>query len=133
MLTKLTTYPNTCSPEDAEKTLIKNLLNYFPADVQVFGEYPRIITNILEKEGIKIKKEHGDAEILKNKTVYFVSFGCYMSLTESTKENSEKTAVNTVFGVKNPYLPSTDWGCQIDPKGLKYHYWNFMTDTKNLL
>ena len=23
------------------------------------------------------------------------------------------------MGVKNPYLPSTDWGWQIDPKGLK--------------
>lgn len=119
MLTKLTTYPNTCSPEDVEKTLIKNLLNYFPADVQVFGEYPQIITNMLEKEGIKIKKEHGDAEILKKNTVDFVSFSYYMSLTESAKENSEKTAGNTVFGVKNPYLPSTDWGWQIDPKGLK--------------
>ncbi|MET1138625.1 family 1 glycosylhydrolase, partial [Bacillus subtilis] len=26
---------------------------------------------------------------------------------------------NTIRGVKNPYLPSTDWGWQIDPVGLK--------------
>ena len=25
-----------------------------------------------------------------------------------------------MLGVKNPYLPSTDWGWQIDPKGLRY-------------
>ncbi|PWJ89000.1 6-phospho-beta-glucosidase [Oceanotoga teriensis] len=119
MLTKLTTYPNTCNPEDVEKTLIKNLLNYFPADVQVFGEYPVIIQNMLEKENIIIKKESGDEDILKNNTVDFVSFSYYMSLTESANENSEKTAGNTIFGVKNPYLPSTEWGWQIDPKGLK--------------
>ena len=42
-----------------------------------------------------------------------------MSMTESGNPNAERTPGNTVLGVKNPYLPSTDWGWQIDPKGLK--------------
>nr|WP_245250696.1 hypothetical protein [Youngiibacter multivorans] len=36
----LTTYPNTCNPDDVELTLKKNLINHFYSDVLVFGEYP---------------------------------------------------------------------------------------------
>lgn len=119
MLTKLTTYPNTCKPEDVEITLKKNLQNYFYADVQVFGEYPRLTLKKLERKGINITMEEGDLEILKENTVDYLSFSYYMSLTESVEDGLEKTAGNTVRGVKNPYLPATDWGWQIDPIGLK--------------
>lgn len=40
-------------------------------------------------------------------------------MAESADINAERTPGNTVLGVKNPYLSSTDWGWQIDPKGLK--------------
>ena len=119
MLTKLTTYPNTCNPDDVELTLKKNLLNHFYSDVQVFGEYPVLILRMLENKRIRIVMEPGDAEILKKHTVDYVSFSYYMSLTESARDGLEKAAGNTILGVKNPYLPSTDWGWQIDPKGLK--------------
>ncbi|PAD23063.1 glycoside hydrolase family 1 protein [Terribacillus saccharophilus] len=119
MLTKLTTYPNTCKPEDVEITLKKNLQNYFYADVQVFGEYPRLTLKKLERKGIQIQMEEGDLEILKENTVDYLSFSYYMSLTESAKDGLERAAGNTVTGVKNPYLPATDWGWQIDPVGLK--------------
>ncbi|WP_037291189.1 glycoside hydrolase family 1 protein [Saccharibacillus sacchari] len=119
MLTKLTTYPNTCNPEDVEITLQRNLNNYFYSDVQVFGEYPILTLRILEKKGVSIHMEPGDLETLKAHTVDFVSFSYYMSLTESAQEGKERTAGNTIMGVKNPYLPSTDWGWQIDPVGLK--------------
>ncbi|MCM3225794.1 glycoside hydrolase family 1 protein [Terribacillus saccharophilus] len=119
MLTKLTTYPNTCKPEDVEITLKKNLQNYFYADVQIFGEYPRLTLKKLERKGIHITMDEGDLEILKENTVDYLSFSYYMSLTESVEDGLEKTAGNTVRGVKNPYLPATDWGWQIDPIGLK--------------
>ena len=32
--------------------------------------------------------------------------------------NAERTPGNTILGVKNPYLPSSEWGWQIDPVGL---------------
>ncbi len=119
MLTKLTTYPNTCRPEDVEKTLLKNLENLSYGDVQVFGEYPSLIMNRWKKAGIHIEMQPNDLEWIKQYTVDFVSFSYYMSLTESASDDAEKTAGNTVLGVKNPYLPSTDWGWQIDPIGLK--------------
>ena len=119
MLTKLMTYPLTCAPIDVELTLKKNLENNFYADVQVFGEYPKMILMDLKRRNIQIEMAEGDAEILKEHTVDFVTFSYYMSMAESGDPNAERTPGNTVLGVKNPYLPSTDWGWQIDPKGLK--------------
>ena len=119
MLTKLTTYPHSCRPQDVEATLKKNLENYFYADVQVFGEYPPLILRDLASRDIQIEMQADDHRILKDHTVDFVSFSYYMSLTESTQADVERTAGNTILGVKNPYLPASEWGWQIDPVGLK--------------
>jgi len=119
MLTKLTTYPSRCHPEDVEKALMKNLENYSYADVQILGEYPPLIKKGWEREGIHIVMQPDDLAILKQYTADFLSFSYYMSLTETVSEGAEIAAGNTILGVKNPYLPSTDWGWQIDPLGLK--------------
>lgn len=119
MITKLTTYPLTPKPEDVEATLKKNLENYFYSDVQVFGKYPKLILNQLDREGIQIQMTEEDIKVLKENPVDFISFSYYMSMTESVDPNADRTPGNTVIGVKNPYLPATDWGWQIDPKGLK--------------
>ena len=120
MLTKLTTYARTCAPDDELATQAKNLENMFYSDVHVWGEYPRLILKMFERKGIHVEMLPGDAEILKAGCVDFVSCSYYMTLTESVDPNAERTPGNTVLGVKNPYLPSSDWGWQIDPKGLRY-------------
>lgn len=119
MLTKLMTYPRTCAPEDVAATQWKNLDNHFYSDVMVFGEYPRLKSKELKQKGYFPKMVQGDEEILKNGCVDFVSFSYYMSMTESVDPNAERTPGNTVLGVKNPYLPSSDWGWQVDPVGLR--------------
>lgn len=119
MLTKLTTYPRTCRPEDVLATLEKNLDNYFYADVHVRGEYPRLTLRSLAARGIEIPFQEGDDEILRAGTVDFVSFSYYMTMTESVDPDAERTPGNTVLGVKNPYLPSSEWGWQVDPVGLQ--------------
>lgn len=119
MLTKLTTYPRTCAPEDVAATQKKNLENYFYADVQVFGAYPRMILRDLEKRGLSPVMEDGDLELIAQNTVDFVSFSYYNSSTESVDPNAERTPGNTILGVKNPYLDSSEWGWQIDPVGLR--------------
>ena len=119
MLTKLTTYPHTCAPEDVAATQKKNLENLFYADVQVFGEYPRLVLTDLERRGIAPRMEDGDLVLIKENTVDFISFSYYMTMTESVDPNAERTPGNTVLGVKNPYLPSSEWGWQIDPTGLR--------------
>ena len=43
-----------------------------------------------------------------------------MSSCESDAPDQETTDGNIGGGVKNPYLPVSEWGWQIDPKGLRY-------------
>ena len=120
MLTKLTTYARTCNPADELATQAKTLENLFYTDVHVHGEYPRLMLKRFENLGIEVKMEPGDDEILKAGCVDFISFSYYMTMTESVDPNAERTPGNTVLGVKNPYLPSSDWGWQVDPMGLRY-------------
>ena len=119
MLTKLMTYPRTCAPEDVAAAQKKNLENMFYSDVMVFGEYPKMILRDLEKRGINIQMKPNDLETIRDGTVDFVAFSYYMSMTESVDPNAERTPGNTVLGVKNPYLDSSEWGWQIDPAGLR--------------
>ena len=119
MVTKLTAYPLTCKPEDVYATLRRNLENLEFADVQVFGEYPRLMLRRLEKENRLPVIVDGDLDLIKKYTVDFVSFSYYMSLAESVDPNAERTPGNTVLGVKNPYLKANEWGWQIDPEGLR--------------
>ena len=92
----------------------------FFSDVQTRGYYPSYIKKYWEKNGICIQMESGDEELLKN-TVDYVSFSYYMSkCTAADCSLYSKGAGNLTSGVKNPYLPESEWGWQIDPQGLRY-------------
>lgn len=120
MLTKLTFYPYTCNPEDVLKAQQqqRNTLAY--SDTQVFGEYPAYLKALFERKGIVIEKHPDDDAIMKAYPVDFVSFSYYQSSCSSVDEDIlEKTAGNTMLGIKNPYLPQSEWGWQIDPLGLR--------------
>lgn len=119
MLTKLTTYPLTCRPADVAANQAKTLDNLFCSDVQARGEYPRLILTRLARDGITLPIQEGDEQILRDNPVDFVSFSYYMTSAESPDPDAERTPGNTIIGVKNPYLPSTEWGWQIDPVGLR--------------
>lgn len=117
-----TKYPNTCNPDDIIKTQQEmRRLNWFASDVHVRGYYPSYMDRFFEEQGISIKMEPGDEEILRQGTVDFYTFSYYMSACESADPQVlEKAGGNINGGVKNPYLKTSDWGWQIDPKGLRY-------------
>ena len=72
------------------------------------------------KEGLNIKMEEHDLEIMKKYPVDFVSFSYYSSSCVAKDDAGlKKTAANTNIAIKNPYIPSSDWGWQIDPIGLR--------------
>ncbi len=116
-----TMYPYTCNPDDIIEWQKDNRMkNWFCSDVQVRGEYPSYSERYFEENGITIKKEAGDDEILKEGTVDFYTFSYYMSNCVSTDPEVNATSGgNLIGGVKNPYLKASDWGWQIDPKGLR--------------
>lgn len=120
MLTKLTYYPYTCKPEDVLEAQRMMRSTYCYSDTQVFGQYPSYLLSRFQQNGIQIKKETGDDEIMKAYPVDFVSFSYYMSSCAAKDTSGLDTAVgNTVTALKNPYLKSSDWGWQIDPDGLR--------------
>jgi 6-phospho-beta-glucosidase len=119
MLTMLTTYPNTCHPDDVAATQAKERLLYLCTDVQAAGAYPTLALNALGRMGVEIPFVEGDVELLREHPVDFISFSYYMTMTESVNPDAERTPGNTVLGVKNPFLESSEWGWQIDPVGLR--------------
>jgi len=120
MLTKLTYYPYTCKPEDVLQAQQDMRSTYCYSDTQVFGEYPAYLLAKFRNEGLNIQMEKDDLNIMKKYPVDFVSFSYYMSSCSAKSVEGLDTAVgNTITAVKNPYLPASDWGWQIDPIGLR--------------
>ena len=120
MLTKLTYYPYSCRPEDVLKERETMRQIYCYSDTQVFGEYPRYLLNMYKNKGFHIKMTEEDLRIMKDYPVDFISFSYYSSsCVAENEEGLTITSGNTQTAVKNPYIPSSDWGWQIDPIGLR--------------
>ena len=121
MICFITSYPYTCNPDDVIKSQEQmREKNWYCSDVMVRGEYPSFAKRIWEKKGVNVKIEDGDLEILKEGTVDFYTFSYYMSNCITVDPNATGSDDINGQGVKNPYLKSSDWGWQIDPKGLRY-------------
>ena len=115
-------YPYTCAPADVYKAMECDRDNYFFIDVQTRGAYPVWAKKRMEQAGVRLQMEPGDEETLAAGTVDFVSFSYYSSRCisadpEVLKNKARGNAV--VKAVVNPYLPSSEWGWQIDPQGLR--------------
>lgn len=115
------TYPYSCRPEDmllAQQQM--QMTNWFTSDIQVRGAYPHYAKRFFAENSITVKIEPDDVQILKEGTVDFFTFSYYMSSCVSSEPELENTSGNLMGGVKNPYLEASEWGWQIDPKGLRW-------------
>lgn len=113
-------YPLTPNPDDILEAVRKDRESLFFADVHARGAYPGYMKRYFKEQGIQIQTEKEDAKILKN-TVDFISISYYMSYCATADESKNRQSRgNIMSAVKNPYLPESDWGWQIDPKGLRY-------------
>ncbi|MEG0452107.1 MAG: glycoside hydrolase family 1 protein [Coprobacillus sp.] len=121
MIVYATSYALTCNPDDIILNQQTNhIMNNFCSDVQCRGYYPSYMNRYFKEHNIEIKKEAGDDEILKAGPVDFYTFSYYMSVCQSADPDKTKGQGNIMGGVNNPYLKASDWGWQIDPKGLRY-------------
>jgi len=113
--------PYSCDPEDVQLTVEKQRNALFFTDVQARGYYPAYTKRLFKEKNVKLDVKQGDEEILKSYPVDYVSFSYYMSSAVSAHpERLDKADGNLITGgIKNPYLESSDWGWQIDPKGLR--------------
>ena len=116
------TYPYTPNPDDVFEAYLNDRKNYFFTDVHVRGEYPNYAIKEMERLGIELETTEEEIKLLKDHTVDFVSFSYYSTKVASTDPEVLKntTSANDIFSIKNPYLKASDWGWQVDPKGLRY-------------
>ena len=117
MVIAMPIYPLTPDPRDVLKVLHSDHENLAFSDVHVRGEYPGYFLRTLAEAGVELDITDEDRETLKN-TVDFVSFSYYMSICDSATGGEEGQG-NIMGGVKNPTLPASEWGWQIDPIGLR--------------
>ena len=121
MIAFCTSYALTCNPDDElfNQDVMREM-NWYCSDVQIRGAYPAYAKKIWKKYNCELVTEPGDEEILREGKVDFYTFSYYMSSTQSADPAQKKGEGNLVGGLSNPYLKASDWGWQIDPKGLRY-------------
>lgn len=121
MICFITSYPFTCDPADilANQQAMR-ITNWYCSDVQVRGEYPPYAKRFWAENGITLKMEPGDEQLLKEGVVDFYTLSYYMSNCITTHKDAAQSDGNIASGYKNPYLKASDWGWQIDPMGLRY-------------
>ena len=113
-------YPLTCNPDDVMEAMQKDRQSLFFGDVHARGKYPGYMKRYFEENNIDIQFGEKDEAILKH-TVDFISFSYYMSYCATAdKEKNILSRGNILSAVKNPYLSESEWGWQIDPKGLRF-------------
>lgn len=119
MVIAMPTYPMTPNPDDVVAAMHAERQNYLFSDIHVRGKYPNYIKRFFRDNDISIHFESGDEELLAENTVDFISFSYYMSVAQSAHpEKYNKGKGNIMGGIANPHLEASEWGWQIDPKGL---------------
>lgn len=114
--------PYSCNPDDIQATVDEQRVTLLFSDVQARGYYPAYAARFFADRGVSLQVLEGDEEVLREHTVDFISFSYYMSAAVSADTAGKTHAVGNLLGgrtVENPYLPKSEWGWQIDPKGLR--------------
>lgn len=120
MILAVTIYPLTPNPDDIIEVMELDNEVYLFSDVQALGAYPYYAKRVFEEKGVQLEISDEDREALTH-TVDFVSFSYYSSNCAAADHSlGEPTGSNMVPTLKrNPYSKVSEWGWQIDPKGLR--------------
>ena len=120
MVLSMPAYPMTPKPQDVWAAREFENQNYLFSDIHARGKYPAYAKRYFRENGIAIEFAPGDAELLAENTVDFISFSYYVSVVAAhDPENYASGRGNLLGGLVNPYLESSEWGWQIDPIGLR--------------
>ena len=121
MVVGITIYPLTPDPDDILKVMDLDNDMYFFLDVHARGEYPYFAERRFDSLGVRLRITEEDREALKH-TVDFIAFSYYSSncATADPSRGEPSRSNMTPELRRNPYAGVTEWGWQIDPKGLRY-------------
>lgn len=114
-------YYNTPHPEDVLAAQRHNHEQFFFVDVQSRGYYPGYALRTFKEAGFVLEMASGDEALLREHTVDFISFSYYASrLVSGDAELMAQAGMGNAFAsLRNPHLPASEWGWQIDPVGLR--------------
>ncbi len=77
---------------------------------------------MLEELNVRLSEmKEGDLDIIKNNTSDYLALSYYMSSVVMSDTSQLKKIGNMSIGVSNPYLQTSEWGWQIDSKGLRIY------------
>jgi len=119
MLSLSAVYSNTCKPDDVFEAMELRRRSLFYGDVMLRGYYPNYINRIFEEFDVTLKKETGDDEVIAAYPSDYLGFSYYRSTTH-VAGTPFIGHTGGAIGTPNPYLDTTPWGWQIDPKGLRF-------------
>ena len=124
-------YPASCKPEDVLAAQNYNAIrNWLYLDMAVYGVYNNLVWAYLEENDACPEFGEGDEEALKSGHPDFIGFNYYNTATVEASDGTEKldpgadqqTArgeAGVYRGYKNPNLPTTEFGWEIDPMGFR--------------
>jgi len=112
-------YPETPSPADAYRAHEETEYNMFFCDVMAGGCYPEWIRSYYRRNNIEISWYENYEEILKEGKVDFISLSYYLSSVVTADPDRQERIGNFMRMLKNPYLPDSEFGWQIDPTALR--------------
>lgn len=114
-------YPRTCAPEDilaAER--IQHRQVFYTTDILTSGEYPYYMKQYLKEIGVTCNMTDEDFRVIRENPIDYIAFSYYHSMCVSAHpEKYEQGEGNVMTGIKNPLLPRSGYGWEIDPMGLK--------------
>ncbi|MFM2481979.1 6-phospho-beta-glucosidase [Celerinatantimonas sp. YJH-8] len=116
-------YPYSSNPDDIMLAQMAMRDRYYFSDVMVKGHYPSYAKKEWALKGYHIKMEADDELILAAGKADYMGLSYYMSNTvkaDAHHSNANLMDGSSEFSVKNPHVPASDWGWQIDPVGLRY-------------
>ena len=128
-LSTLATYPATCDPNDVLAAQSFQRRETIMLDLFAKGKWSGLAKRDWREGGYEPVQEPGDARLIAENTVDFISFSYYKSVV--TKAGKViKPDTGGALGEGNPYLTDYSpepWRWAVDPKGLRY-VCNYLTE-----
>jgi len=112
MLAYMPVYGYSCNPKDQLLAMDRERDALFFSDVQAGGFYPAYKLKEYERNGVVLKTEEDDMELIRKYPCEFIGFSCYKSMCVSSEEPEKRN-------LKNPYLKESEWGWAIDSDCLR--------------
>lgn len=123
MLSDRILFPKSCNPKDMVLTQRRNRMQYFFADVSLWGYYPEYAKVYFNDMNFDLKISQDELNLIKDNTLDFLCFSHYATRVI----NHETCNMNSNTFEQNSYLEPTPWEWRADPEGF-YHNINEYTD-----